>query len=78
MKNNKKLQLSEDRLVAGVIAGCAEYFEHDPTVWRIGSIIFLILTGLMPGVLLYALMWLVMPSGNKDDGVRDAEYTVLD
>lgn len=75
---SKKLTLGKNKLIGGVIAGCAEYFDHDPTVWRIVSIILLVLTGLMPGVLLYALMWLVMPNQRKDDEVRDAEYTVLD
>ena len=74
----KKLQLSNNKLFAGVIAGFAEYFDHDPTVWRVASIIMLLITGLMPGVLLYALLWLVMPSGGRDDGIRDVEYTVLD
>lgn len=48
-------------MVAGVLAGVAEYFDHDPTVWRIGFLIFLIATGLMPGVLIYLIGWVVMP-----------------
>ena len=76
MKTNKKLFLSDNKFVGGVIAGCAEYFDHDPTVWRIGSIIFLIITGFMPGFLLYFLAWLVMPK--KERNIRDVEYTVID
>jgi len=76
MQFKKKLYRSDNKYIGGVVAGCAEYFDHDPTVWRLGSIVFLIITGLMPGVLLYALAWFVMP--RKEVGVRDAEYTIVD
>jgi phage shock protein PspC (stress-responsive transcriptional regulator) len=72
---SKKLFLSDNRYVGGVIAGCAEYFDHDPTIWRLGSIVFLIITGLMPGFLLYFLAWLVMPK--RDSGIHEAEYRVI-
>lgn len=63
-------------MVAGVLAGWAEYFGHDPLVWRFGFLVFLILTGLMPGVLIYLIAWFIMPS--RGDGIRDAEYTVVE
>ena len=72
----KKLYLSNNKLIGGVIAGCAEYFDHDPTVWRLGAIVFLVLTGFMPGVLLYFLAWLVMPQKGVES--TEVEYTVLD
>lgn len=65
----RKLYRSKDNAVlAGVLAGCAEYFEQDPVLWRIGFIILLILTGLMPGVLVYLIAWVVMP---EDPGYID-------
>lgn len=50
--------------MAGVLAGMADYFDQDPTLFRIVAITFLVLTGVFPGVLLYLGAWLVMP---KDD-----------
>jgi phage shock protein C len=60
---HKKLHRSNNQLVAGVCAGLAEYFDHDPTLWRLGFAFFLVLTGVMPGLLLYIIGWVVMPKG---------------
>lgn len=76
MSVKKKLYLSNNKFIGGVVAGCAEYFDHDPTVWRLGSVVFIVLTGLMPGALLYLLAWLVMPQ--KRIEATEVEYTVLD
>ena len=77
MKPKKKLYLSDNKMIAGVMAGFAEYFDQDPTIWRLGAVVFLVLTGFMPGVLLYMLAWIVMPHRNST-GVHEAEYTVVD
>jgi phage shock protein C len=48
-----------DRKVAGVCAGIAEYYGWDPTMVRVGWVILTLLGG--SGILLYLIMWLVMP-----------------
>ena len=48
------------RKLAGVCVGIANYLNVDPTVIRVFWIL-LLLPGGIPGVLLYALCWLVMP-----------------
>ncbi len=58
---HKRLHRSNNKLVAGVCAGIAEYFDHDPTLWRLGFVFFLLITGVMPGLLMYLLAWIVMP-----------------
>jgi len=59
---SKRLYRSRDNVfIAGVCAGLAEYFDHDPTLWRLGFVLFLLLTGLMPGVLLYIIAVIVIP-----------------
>jgi phage shock protein C len=64
--NSKKLCRSRKNvLLAGVCAGLAEYFDHDPTLWRLGFALFLVLTGFMPGVLLYIIAWIVMPVASE-------------
>lgn len=58
----KRLERSRDNvLVAGVCSGFAEYFDHDPVLWRLGFVFFLVVTGLMPGILMYLIAWIVMP-----------------
>lgn len=56
----KKLTRSEqDRMIAGVCAGLAHYFDVDPTLVRI---IFVILALLgFGGVILYIILWILMP-----------------
>jgi phage shock protein PspC (stress-responsive transcriptional regulator) len=48
-----------DRTVAGVCAGIAEYFGWDPTLVRVAWVVLTLLGG--SGILLYLIMWLVMP-----------------
>jgi phage shock protein PspC (stress-responsive transcriptional regulator) len=48
------------RKIAGVCVGIADYLNIDPTVIRVFWIL-LLLPGGIPGILLYALCWLVMP-----------------
>jgi len=55
------MRSKDNVLVAGVCAGFAEYFEQDPTVWRLGFVFFLLITGLMPGLLMYLVAWIVLP-----------------
>lgn len=74
----KKLYRSrDDILLAGVMGGLAEYFEHDSTLWRLGFIIFLIITGIMPGVLLYVVAWLIIPQKPTFE-YADITYTAHD
>jgi phage shock protein C len=63
----------ENQLVAGVLAGMANYFEQDPRLFRIAAIIFLIITGVFPGLLFYLVAWVIMPLQKH----TDADYTVV-
>jgi phage shock protein C len=49
----------DDRKIAGVCAGVAEYFDLDPTVVRLVWLITGIMTGV--GLLSYPIAWVVMP-----------------
>jgi len=48
-----------NRMIAGVCAGIAEYFGIDPTVVRIGWVVFCLLGG--SGVLAYLVCAILMP-----------------
>ncbi len=50
-----------DRMVAGVCGGLGEFFGLNPLWFRIAFLISL-LPGGVPGLLLYLVMWLTMPS----------------
>ncbi len=48
-----------DKKVAGVCGGIAEYFHVDATVIRLLFVLATLLGG--PGVLIYIVLWIVMP-----------------
>jgi phage shock protein PspC (stress-responsive transcriptional regulator) len=57
----KRLMRSrQNRVIAGVCGGIAEYFGIDATIVRLIWII-LALPGGIPGTLLYLIAWIVMP-----------------
>ena len=57
---NKRLtRSSTDRRLAGVCAGIAEYFGIDPTMVRVGWVLFSCLGG--SGLLAYIICAIVMP-----------------
>ena len=58
----KKLYRSDNnKIVAGVIGGVGEYFDVDPVVLRLLSVLILIFTGLVPGLIAYLIAILVVP-----------------
>ena len=70
----KRLERDMDnKLIGGVIAGIANYFNHDITLWRLGFIVGLVFTGFFPLALVYLLAWAIMPAGF---GGPDVTYVV--
>ncbi len=53
-----------DKRIAGVCGGIAEYFDIDATVVRIVFVLIALLTGV--GVLIYAVLWIVLPRGSRE------------
>ena len=60
---NKRLMRSNDRVIAGVCGGLAEYFEFDPVLVRI-AYAFLTLFTAFCGLIFYIVLWIVMPERN--------------
>ena len=52
---------TSDRKIAGVCAGLAAWFGWDPALVRIAYVLLSILSAAFPGILVYLLLWLVMP-----------------
>ena len=57
----RKLLRSNDRMLGGVCAGIAEYFDIDPTLLRIGYLVLSILSAAFPGILIYIILWIIVP-----------------
>jgi phage shock protein PspC (stress-responsive transcriptional regulator) len=50
-----------NRMIAGVCGGLAEWLGWDPTLVRVLYVVGSILSVAFPGLLVYAVLWLVMP-----------------
>ena len=50
-----------NRSIAGVCGGIGEYFEVDPTVVRIVYVLLSIFSAAFPGILVYILLWILIP-----------------
>ena len=61
MANDKKLVRSNNKIIAGVCGGIAEYFDVEPTLIRVVYAALTLFTAGFPGVLLYIIMMLLMP-----------------
>lgn len=57
----KKLTRSQDQVIAGVCGGIAEYFGWDIALVRILYLVLSIFSAGFPGLLIYIILWIVMP-----------------
>lgn len=55
----KLLRSADERMIAGVCGGLAEYFNLDPVIVRLAFLLFTAAGG--SGVLIYLVMLVVMP-----------------
>ena len=55
-----------DRWLGGVCGGLGHYFGIDPTTVRVGFVLLSILSVAFPGMLVYCLLWLLIPRGEYD------------
>jgi len=68
-KESVLLRSKENRIIAGICGGLGEFFKIDPTVIRIIFILITLFGG--SGGLLYLILWLIVPSENKDKEPKD-------
>jgi phage shock protein C len=57
-----------NRLIAGVVGGLAEYFGVDPTLMRVVYVVGSIVSAAFPGLLVYLLLWLLIPEAENRAG----------
>ncbi|NZA27395.1 PspC domain-containing protein [Luteimonas sp. SJ-92] len=53
-----------DRVIAGVMGGIARRFGWSSTMVRVLFVVVSILSAAFPGILVYLVLWLVMPEGD--------------
>ena len=57
----KQLLRSRNKMIGGVCAGIAEYFDIDPTVVRVLYLCLSVFSAGFPGILLYIILLILMP-----------------
>jgi phage shock protein PspC (stress-responsive transcriptional regulator) len=62
MSTHRPLRRSRsNRMIAGVVGGLAEHFGLNPTVLRIVYVLVSILSAAVPGIIVYLVLWLLVP-----------------
>jgi len=61
----KAFRRSNDRIIAGVCGGIADYLGWTPGRVRLLYVIVSILSAAFPGTLVYLILWLVVPGPDK-------------
>jgi phage shock protein C len=65
MEPRRKLYRSRaNRTIAGVCCGLADYFGVDPTLIRVIFVVLNVLGG--AGIVLYLLLWIIVPNEPED------------
>ena len=52
-----------DRMIAGVMGGIARRLGWDANLLRIVFVLVSVLSAAFPGILVYLILWLLMPEG---------------
>lgn len=60
------LKKSSNKMIAGVCGGIAEWLGWDPTIVRVGYVLVSILSVAFPGLLVYIILWIVMPAYDSE------------
>ncbi len=61
MKDKKLSRSANDRMLAGVAGGIAEYLEIDPAIVRLIFVLIGLFGGGFTGLIIYAVLWIIMP-----------------
>lgn len=64
--NAKVLRRSDDKMIAGVCGGIAEYLGWSPTATRIGFVAISAISAGFPGILVYLVLCVVMPAPHAE------------
>lgn len=53
-----------DRVLAGVVGGIAHRFGWNSTLLRVIYVVLSVISVAFPGILVYLILWLLIPEGN--------------
>ncbi|MGP4714053.1 PspC domain-containing protein [uncultured Psychrobacter sp.] len=56
---------TNNRMIAGVMGGIAEYLGWSPTWIRVLFVLVSTLSAAVPGILIYVILWIIMPKASS-------------
>jgi phage shock protein C len=63
MQNHKLYRSENEKMIAGVCGGLAEFFGLDVSLVRLVAVLLALLGG--HGILVYAILWIVVPKASN-------------
>jgi phage shock protein C len=63
MASNPLRRSRRNRMIAGVCGGLAQWLGWDATLVRVLYVVVSVLSVAFPGILVYILLWILMPEG---------------
>ena len=61
MENRRLMRSRDDRMIAGVCGGLAEWLGWDATLVRVAYVVISVLSVGFPGTIAYIVLWFLMP-----------------
>jgi phage shock protein C len=68
MTSRARLTRSNDRIIAGVCSGIAEFLGWAPLAVRALYVLVSVVSAAFPGIIAYLILWWVMPATDEDSG----------
>jgi phage shock protein C len=66
-KKKKRLYKSQkDKIIFGVCGGLGKYFDQDPTIIRVITVLLVIFTGVVPGLIAYLILGMIIPINSQE------------
>ncbi len=65
MSENRLVRSADDRVIAGICGGIADYLDIDAILVRILFLLLSLASGV--GLVIYLVLWFIMPPGNADE-----------
>ncbi len=74
MQRAQRMCRSDDRIVAGVCAGVGEYYDWSIDRIRFSYVALTILTGFVPGIFAYLVLWFIIPAAPPEPRFRLEDF----
>jgi phage shock protein C len=65
VSNNPLVRSRRHTMIAGVCGGLADWLGWDPTLVRILYVLASVLSAAFPGMIVYVILWLLMPKASN-------------